>query len=184
MLSKSSNYSERYAGKTVVIASFAAPTSYTKKATIRTEVCANKPAVKLTGIAEIDEVYLIAGHKGFPSRGEYARDEDGDGFHEVYVNTMEGFWSLLRSWLRPHRGISQELCRYIWDFSSLFIMLENVVKLYWNLCFHFCCNQNYALKTGYEPKIFVYCSLIRKSYVAKICLYQQKQSAINLLPAG
>ena len=41
-------------------------------------------------------------------RGEYARDEDGDGFHEVHVNTMEGFWSLLRSWLRPHRGISQE----------------------------------------------------------------------------
>ncbi len=42
------------------------------------------------------------------SRGEYARDDDGDGFHEVHVNTMEGFWSLLRSWLRPHRGISQE----------------------------------------------------------------------------
>lgn len=43
------------------------------------------------------------------AQGEYARDEDGDGFHEVHVNTMEGFWSLLRSWLRPHRGISQEL---------------------------------------------------------------------------
>lgn len=42
------------------------------------------------------------------SQGEYARDEDGDGFHEIHVNTMEGFWSLLRSWLRPHRGISQE----------------------------------------------------------------------------
>ena len=41
------------------------------------------------------------------SQGEYARDEDGDGFHEVHVNTMEGIWSLLRSWLRPHRGISQ-----------------------------------------------------------------------------
>ncbi len=41
------------------------------------------------------------------SAGEYARDEDGAGFHEVHVNTMEGFWSLLRSWLRPHRGISQ-----------------------------------------------------------------------------
>ena len=39
---------------------------------------------------------------------EYARDEDGDGFHEVHVNTIEGFWSLLRSWLRPHRGVSQE----------------------------------------------------------------------------
>ena len=33
--------------------------------------------------------------------GEYARDEDGDGFYEVHVNTIEGFWSLLRSWLRP-----------------------------------------------------------------------------------
>jgi transposase len=39
--------------------------------------------------------------------GEYARDEDGDGFCEVHVNTTEGFWSLLRPWLRPHRGISQ-----------------------------------------------------------------------------
>lgn len=42
------------------------------------------------------------------ARGEYARDEDGDGFCEVHVNTIEGFWSLLRSWLRPQRGLSQE----------------------------------------------------------------------------
>ena len=40
--------------------------------------------------------------------GEFARDDDGDGFCKVQVNTLEGFWSLLRSWLRPHRGISQE----------------------------------------------------------------------------
>jgi transposase-like protein len=40
--------------------------------------------------------------------GEFARDDDGDGFCEVHVNTIEGVWSLLRSWLRPHRGISQE----------------------------------------------------------------------------
>ena len=40
--------------------------------------------------------------------GEFARDEDGDGFCEVHVNTLEGSWSLLRSWLRPHRGVSQE----------------------------------------------------------------------------
>jgi transposase len=32
----------------------------------------------------------------------------GDGFCEVYVNIMEGFWSTLRSWLRPHQSISQE----------------------------------------------------------------------------
>ena len=42
------------------------------------------------------------------ARGEYARDEGGDGFREVPVNTLEGFWSLLRSWLRPHRGLSQQ----------------------------------------------------------------------------
>ena len=42
------------------------------------------------------------------SAGEDARDEDGDGFCEIHVNTIEGVWSLLRSWLRPHRGISQE----------------------------------------------------------------------------
>lgn len=58
-------------------------------------------------------------------RGEYARDEDGDGFCEVYVNTMEGFWSLLRSWLRPHRGISQEkLSIYL----GFFAFVHNVRK--------------------------------------------------------
>ncbi len=39
---------------------------------------------------------------------QYARDEDGDNFHKVHVNIIEGIWLLLRSWLRPHRGISQE----------------------------------------------------------------------------
>ena len=43
-----------------------------------------------------------------PGLGEYARDDDGDGVYEVHVNTMEGFWSLLRSWVRPQRGISPD----------------------------------------------------------------------------
>jgi transposase len=51
-------------------------------------------------------------------RGEYARDDDGDGFREVHVNTMEGVWSLPRSWLRPHRGISHEkLPLYLGSFA-------------------------------------------------------------------
>jgi len=40
--------------------------------------------------------------------GGFVRDDDRDGFCEVQVNTMEGFWSLLRSWLRSHRGLSRE----------------------------------------------------------------------------
>ncbi len=59
------------------------------------------------------------------SAGEYARDEDGDGFCEVHSNTMEGFWSLMRPWLRSHRGISQEkLPLYL----SFFEFVHNVRK--------------------------------------------------------
>jgi hypothetical protein len=44
----------------------------------------------------------------YHGRGEFARDDDGDGCCAIPGNTLEGFWSLWRSWLRPHRGISQE----------------------------------------------------------------------------
>jgi len=57
--------------------------------------------------------------------GEYARDDDGDGFYEVHVNTMEGFWSLLRSWLRPHRGISQT---YLPIYLGFFEFVHNAKK--------------------------------------------------------
>jgi hypothetical protein len=47
-------------------------------------------------------------------RGASARDDDGDGWQAVQVNTMAGGWSRLRAWLRPHRGSSQEnLPRYV-----------------------------------------------------------------------
>jgi transposase-like protein len=69
------------------------------------------------------------GHKTVNhGQGEYARDEDGDGFYEVHVNTMQGFWSLLRSWLRPHRGISQDKLPLYLGFLSSFTMSENGVK--------------------------------------------------------
>lgn len=75
-----------------------------------------KAAVKLGTLIFTDEyaIYDRLVEWGFLHKsvnhgsGEFARDEDGDGFHEVHVNTIEGVWSLLRSWLRPHRGISQE----------------------------------------------------------------------------
>ena len=79
-----------------------------------------KPVIEATvakgSLIYTDEysVYARLPAWGYPHKavchgqGEYARDEDGDGFCEVHVNTMEGLWSLLRSWLRPHRGISQE----------------------------------------------------------------------------
>jgi len=57
------------------------------------------------------------------SAGEYARDDDGDGFCEIHVNTMEGLWSLLRSWLRPYRGISQA---YLPLYLGFFEFVHNV----------------------------------------------------------
>jgi transposase len=55
---------------------------------------------------------------------ERRRLEDGGGFCEV--NIMEGIWSLLRSWLRPVRGISQEkLPHYLALFLALFEFVHN-----------------------------------------------------------
>ena len=65
------------------------------------------------------------------SAGEFARDEDGDGFCEVHVNTIEGFWSLLRSWLRPHRGFLKRNCLFTWGSLSSFTMFENGAKHCW-----------------------------------------------------
>lgn len=54
---------------------------------------------------------------------EFARDDDGDGINEVHVNTIEGVWSLLRSWLRPHRGISQ---RWLPLYLAFFQAMHNI----------------------------------------------------------
>jgi len=72
-----------------------------RQATIKPVITA---AVAPGTLVHTDEYSIYArlpawgyGHKTVcHGRGEYARNEDGDGFCEVHVNTMEGFWSLLR----------------------------------------------------------------------------------------
>ena len=41
------------------------------------------------------------------NRGEFARDDDGDGVREVHCNTLEGIWTGLRNYLRPFRGVNK-----------------------------------------------------------------------------
>jgi transposase len=36
---------------------------------------------------------------------QWARDADGDGLREVHVNSQEGCWTGLRTFLRPFRGV-------------------------------------------------------------------------------
>jgi transposase-like protein len=37
----------------------------------------------------------------------WAKDLDGDGVREVHVNSIEGFWTGLRNFLRPFRGVNK-----------------------------------------------------------------------------
>ena len=49
-----------------------------------------------------------------PGQREWARDEDGDGVREVHSNSMEGFWTGLRNFLRLFRGVNKEhLSHYV-----------------------------------------------------------------------
>jgi transposase len=41
------------------------------------------------------------GHK------EWARDDDGDGKREVHINTSEGMWTDVRTFLRPFKGVNR-----------------------------------------------------------------------------
>ena len=83
---------------------------------------------------------------------EYARDEDGDGFHEVHVNTQEGLWSLLRSWLRPHRGISQEkLPTYLAFFEFTHNVRKRGKALIMSLLELFLCRSEVVLPTSPKP---------------------------------
>ena len=40
---------------------------------------------------------------------EWARDDDGDGIREVHTNTSEGWWTSVRNFLRPFRGVHKRL---------------------------------------------------------------------------
>ena len=47
-------------------------------------------------------------------KGEWARDDDGDGVREVHTNTCEGSWTTVRNFLRPFRGVHKKyLAGYI-----------------------------------------------------------------------
>jgi transposase len=57
---------------------------------------------------------------------EWARDDDGDGLREIHVNTIEGWWTSVRNFLRPFRGVHKvylsqylALCEYTLNHKRL-----------------------------------------------------------------
>lgn len=60
------------------------------------------------------------------SAGEWARDDDGDGINEVHTNRAEGFWTGLRNYLRPFRGVSK---RYLYQYVAMYEWAHNTKKV-------------------------------------------------------
>jgi transposase-like protein len=56
-------------------------------------------------LVEADRLHVTVCHT--PGKRVWARDDDGDGIREVHVNTSEGFWTGLRNFLRPFRGVNK-----------------------------------------------------------------------------
>jgi len=56
-------------------------------------------------LAKADRKHVTVCHT--PGKRVWAKDEDGDGIREVHVNSSEGFWTGLRNFLRPFRGVNK-----------------------------------------------------------------------------
>jgi transposase-like protein len=56
-------------------------------------------------LVEADRLHVTVCHT--PGKRVWARDDDGDGIREVHVNSSEGFWTGLRNFLRPFRGVNK-----------------------------------------------------------------------------
>ena len=56
------------------------------------------------------------------NRGEYARDDDGDGIREVHSNGIEGFWLGCRNFLRMFRGVHK---RYLNQYVAFYACMHN-----------------------------------------------------------
>jgi transposase len=50
--------------------------------------------------------------------GEYARGE-------IHCNTIEGIWSIVRQWLRAHRGVSKKWLKYYVAIIEFFYNLKH-----------------------------------------------------------
>jgi transposase-like protein len=57
---------------------------------------------------------------------EWARDDDGDGLHEVHINTVEGMWALVRNFLRLFRGVHKKFLSADLAMCELHINLKRI----------------------------------------------------------
>jgi transposase len=75
-------------------------------------------------VAEAGRVHVTVCHA--PGARVWAKDEDGDGIREVHVNTAEGFWTGLRNFLRPFRGVNKV---YLQQYVAIHEWAHNLKKV-------------------------------------------------------
>ena len=88
------------------------------------------------------------------SKGEYVRDEDGDGFYEVHMKTTEGVWALLHYVVGyVHTGeFRRSTCRITSAFLNSFTPQGQEVTRYLKRCCGYSCRRSASQD---EPKIKV-----------------------------
>ena len=85
------------------------------------------------GLAKRGRSHATVNH----GEGEYARDDDEDGVREVHCNSMEGFWTGLRNWLRTFRGVSKKyLFGYVGAYEWSFNLKQLCPRKLWSLVSH------------------------------------------------
>ncbi len=57
---------------------------------------------------------------------EWARDDDGDGIREVHINTCEGMWTDVRTFLRPFKGINK---RFLSGYIAMAEFRRNIKRV-------------------------------------------------------
>lgn len=102
----------------------------TRQATIVPQVeAATAPTAQVYTDAAESYTPLAAtgrGHASVNHSHEWARDDDGDGLREVHNNTMEGFWTGLRTFLRPFRGVHK---RCLDQYVAVFEWVHNLKRV-------------------------------------------------------
>ena len=74
-------------------------------------------------LTEAGRIHVTVCHT--PGNRVWAKDEDGDNIREVHVNTSEGFWTGLRNFLRPFRGVNKV---YLQQYVAIHEWAHNIKK--------------------------------------------------------
>jgi len=82
-----------------------------RKFTVEYSICYTDEWQCYDGSSQMNRIHRVVCHK--PVAYElWALDNDGDGIRETHINGDEGFWTVLRNYLRVFRGVHKANLKY------------------------------------------------------------------------